>query len=606
MLLYRAPVSPYPEPMSANITPPPSPRLSAPEQNLERVIERVAFGESLLGEKLLVLGRGRPELPHALGGMVATAADGDLVLVLGFSRVDASTAPAIADRLDRLTPIKESGLAAIMEKPLSKEQLIRRRKEYFSAAGKTASSPPFNAQQRAVLLVEEAPSTDAWKALVIELGELLSGVWRLGPHEPTPIPLPQELLRPQGRPASFPWATALAMVVVLAGAALGMLALTRDAAPPPPAALPTAPVVEPPIRDVAFDVPPDATHSQWIGQQRLLRTADGRLVALYPTEQGLHIVSDQRNQGRSWRSPILVSEIGTTSFSAAIDRNNNIHIAFSDGSGISYARLDATARGWKSPVVAPLDDASASPVVDIDLDNRERFAYVVWSAQSDGGEAPRWSVVSFDDDPFVVQTGELAEQGDEIPVLVNIATGPGSTIHATYRRGDSQQGWFARAGETDPEGSVAWAPEERLSSQQGFGAASLAVDEEGVAHLVLRDSTSFALLYFRRTDQRGWSSAQTAVEADATVEIDLPMLSLDASSKLVYLFFQTAEFNPANEIAVAVRDPASGWEGPYRIAPTTEGALFPTAISLDNGQPITLWTKGGETPSIQAARVIAP
>lgn len=606
MLLYRAPVSPYPEPMSANVTPPPAPRLSAPEQNLERAIERVAFGESLLGEKLLVLGRGRPDLPHALGGMVATAADGDLVLVLGFSRVDASTAPAIADRLDRLTTVKESGLVAIMEKPLMEEQLDRRRREYFSASDETASSPPFNARQRVVLLVEEAPSLEAWKALVIELGELLSGVWQLGPDDPVPVSPPHELLRAQGGTGSIPWATVLAMVVVVAGAALGVLALSRDSVPSPPAASVTAPVVEPPIRDVAFDVPLDATHSQWIGQQRLLRSSDGRLVALYPTDGGLQIVTDQRNQGRSWRSPILVPDISATSLSAAIDRNDNIHLAFSDGSGISYARMDATARGWRSPVVTPLDDASASPVVDIDLDNRDRFAYVTWAAQSEGGETPRWSVVSSGEDAVVVQTGDLAEEGDEIPVLVNIATGPGSTIHVSYRRGDSQQGWFARAGETDPEGSVVWAPEERLSSQQGFGAASLAVDGEGVAHLVLRDSTSFALLYFRRTQQGGWSSAQTAVEADATVEIDLPMLSLDASSKLVYLFFQTAEFNPANEIAVAVRDPASGWEGPYRIAPTTEGALFPTAISVDNGQPITLWTKGGAAPSIQAARVIAP
>lgn len=597
--------------MSANVTSPPTPGSSHPEKDLERTIERLGFGEALLGERLLLLGRGRPNMPHALGGAVATAADGDLVLVVGVSRIDDSTGPEIADRLDRLALVRDIALEAIMERPLSQDQLTERRREYFSGttADRSASPPPFNRDQRALLLVAEPPSAQDWRSLVIELGGLLGGVWRLGPGEPVPLEPPPELLRRQGgaRTASFPWATALAVIVVLAGIALGVLALSRDTTPPPPAASTDDPVIEPPIRNVAFDVPPDATHSQWIGQQRLLRTTDGKLVALYPTEKGLQLVTDQRNQGRSWRSPILFPEIGATSLSASIDRNDNIHVGFSDGSGISYGRLDATAQGWKAPIVVPLDEASGSPVVDIDLDNRDRFAYVVWSAQSNDGETPRWSVVSSDDeDPIVVQSGDLAKGGDEIPVLVNVATGPRSTIHVTYRRGDSPLGWFARAGETNPQGSVAWAPEERLSSQEGFGAATLAVDAVGASHLVLRDSTSFGLLYFRRTEQRGWSSAQTAVAANATVEIDFPMLSLDASSKLVYLFFQTAEFNPANEIAVAIRDPASGWEGPYRIAPTAEGALYPTAIGDNNGQPIALWTTGGGAPSIQAARVIAP
>jgi hypothetical protein len=176
----------------------------------------------------------------------------------------------------------------------------------------------------------------------------------------------------------------------------------------------------------------------------------------------------------------------------------------------------------------------------------------------------------------------------------------------TYRRGDAPTGWYGQSGTIEADGRVTWGPEERLATDAGFGAASLAVDQRGAAHLILRDSTSYALLYFKRAGRGEWSSPQVALDAESIEEIDFPTLSVDASSKLVYLFFQTNSFNPENEIGLVVRDPVSGWETPYRIAAVAGGAHFPTTMASNSGQPIVLWTTGGATPSIQAARVIAP
>ncbi|MDP9069390.1 MAG: hypothetical protein M3N53_13745 [Actinomycetota bacterium] len=588
--------------MEANTSTSPTPATSPVKPDPERTLDAVAAGETVLGERLLVVGRGPAGVPGAMGALVAVAEHGELVLVLPMPRVGPEAAATIADRLDELAAVGDSDLQAVSGRPLPRGEVMRRHSEFFEGAEPLEA---LNREQRVFLLVRDPPSVEAWKALYIELGNMLAGVWELRDGRATPVQPPGEILRKKkSREGASPWATAFGAVVVLAGVALGALAFTRGAAEDTPRAVPD-PIVEPPIRDVAFDVPADATHSQWIGQQRLLRTSDGKLVALYPGEEGLQVVLDQRNQGRSWRSPILFPQITPTSLSAAIDPENNLHVAFSDGSSISYARLEATGRGWKAPLVLTLDDASDSPVVDIDF--ADGLVHVVWAADSPEGQLPRWGVITaIAGDPQIVEIGELTEAGDEIPVLVNVAVGPNRTIHATYRRGDSPLGWFARRGTVLDTGQVAWSPEDRLSSGEGFGAAALAVDRAGVAHLVLRDSTSFQLLYFRRSEQGGWSSPQTAVDATATVEIDFPVLSLDASSRLVYLFFQTSEFNPANEVALAVRDPATGWEGPYRIAPTSEGALYPTAIGVANGQPIALWTKGGATPAIQAARIIAP
>lgn len=558
----------------------------------------IASGASVLGERFLVLGRGPASVPGGAGAAVGMAADGDLVLIVAMHHFPPDAAAGIADRLDELASVGME-LQAVSDHLLSLEQLSEEHRHFFHTQ---ESSSTLNSEQRVVLLVDEPPSSKAWKALVIELGNRLGGVWEVREGVAEPLSPPDDLLRGKVRSGGLPWPTAMG-ICVLAGVAIGAVGLFRGEGE---AIRRSDPVVKLRVREVALGVTGDATHSQWIGQQRLLRTSDGRLVVLYPGPNGLQLVTDRNDQGRTWRSPIAFPHIQPSSLSVAIGDNDDIHIAFVDVAGVSYARLRSAGQGWEEPVVLPLDPGSTSPVVDIAWDPSAGSAYAVWAGSSAEGETPRWAAISAGKDPHLVRSGDIAGAGEEISVLVNVAVGPDSTLHTTYRRGDSPFGWFARSGQIGSDGTVEWGVEERLPSDEGFGAAALAVDGDGVAHLVLRDSTTFKLIYLRRHEQRGWSSPQSAVQARSIEQIDLPMLTVDSTSRLIYLFFQTNEFNAAGEVSMAVRHPDTGWDGPYRIAPTEEGATFPTGMSVAAGHPIALWTKGGDAPSIQAARVIAP
>jgi hypothetical protein len=104
----------------------------------------------------------------------------------------------------------------------------------------------------------------------------------------------------------------------------------------------------------------------------------------------------------------------------------------------------------------------------------------------------------------------------------------------------------------------------------------------------------------------GWSKPEIAVQAHATSQVDLPALALDDSSKLVFLFFESDQFETAPEIRVAVRDPNSGWQAPISVAALPEGSHFPTALRNTNGQAIALWTRGSASPSVEAVRVTSP
>jgi len=132
------------------------------------------------------------------------------------------------------------------------------------------------------------------------------------------------------------------------------------------------------------------------------------------------------------------------------------------------------------------------------------------------------------------------------------------------------------------------------------------MDRTGVAHLVLRDSSQYRLLYFTHKPGSTWSNGEVAVQAHATSQVDFPALALDDSSKLVYLFFESDQFETAAEIRVAVRDPNSGWQQSTSVAALPEGDYFPTSLRNANGQAIAVWTRASAAPSVESARVTSP
>ncbi len=361
--------------------------------------------------------------------------------------------------------------------------------------------------------------------------------------------------------------------------------------------------VQTPIRAIAESVPADATHTHRIGQRRIVRTSDGRLVVLYPGPDGLQIVSDQANQGRTWRSPVTLPPISAQSFSVEADTDDRLHVGFSDGASISYTVLTQNATGWNAANVVALDDSAPGSAVAIAWDQARGVAHVAWVS---GDGAPTWAAVS-GETPEVVATESLSAPAEGESSLMTIASDRQAGVVVAYSRGPNSDEWFSRALGDDPaSGELEWGPEERIPVDHAAKAATLAIDERARAHLVLASSDGTALSYFRRSTRTGWTSPQ-AILTPGTTDVDYPSVTLDASSRLVYVFFHTR--GDASGVHLAVHDPATEWEIPYRVGSpedVPEGALYPTAIEETTGQPIVLWTTTADPHAIQSARVTAP
>jgi hypothetical protein len=569
---------------------------------LDRAIDAIARGETEpIGFELLVFGSGPLPVLGARKGCLGLDEAGDTVLAIALESPSKRAAEQIADELDKLGQLSLEELGKLQTGPRgSLEELHRER--FGTDSGTTAE---LNKSQKAIVITDRPPRLEVWESLLIELGRRLGGVFIVDENGLSPLQPPRQLRRKRASPGVWPTANWIGLAAVLLGVGLALLGFIRLTAAP---AEPSEQSVESPIRDVAVGTSADATHAQWIGQRRLVRTSNGRLIVFFSSAHGVNLVTDQSNSGRSWRSPIHIADIPATSFSVDIDDRDRVHLAFSDGEAISYARLEETREGWINTGVLELDEGS-SPVVDVTWDQQSGLANVVWAREEDSGEVPQWAAIATGGRrPSIAQTKALSPRGGETPVLANIAGGPGSPLLATYRRGDRPTGWFSSAAEWDEDAnSYKWHPEERVPTDERIGAASVLIDSRGTAHLILRDSTTFELAYYTRTQRGGWSSGETAVDADRIEEIDFPILTVDQTSRLVYVFLQTTDNVP--QIRVAIRDPASGWEGPHSVtSPSSfpDGAGYPTSIEHASGVPIVLWTKGGSTSTIQAARVAAP
>ncbi|MEA2499194.1 MAG: hypothetical protein QOH26_1599, partial [Actinomycetota bacterium] len=598
----------------------------APPEDMEGYLEvailRLREGKPVFGERLFVMGSGPlPSLGEAEGTMGLDAAGG-VVLLVAMPGASLDTAAPLIKELDEIGELTEEDLSQLAEEPGGAAGLKARHGEYF-LGGEDPLPDNLNDQQRAILLLEQEPSEETWEVLLERLGDRLAGVyvvereaaWTVTPTETETVRKEEQQEVAAAEPprvlAPQPKSNLIWLGIVVIGVALAIWGLSRaflgdDTTPG------TGPdTVASPVRNVAVGTSQDATHTQWIGQHHLLRTSDGRLLTLYRSTDGLNIVADRSNAGRQWRNPVTVGSLSLDSFSAAIDEDDNIHIGFHDGSTVSYAVLQQQGVRWRKTGEVELDTSSTSPVVEIAWDEAADVAHVVWAKDQPNGQQPFWASVSSSGvEPTILESQALARPGTSLTALITIDADDESNILATYRRPDEVQGWFSRSATPGAEaGTYVWSEEEQVPTQEGIGAASVATDPRGVTHLVLRDSTTFELAYYTKRPGQPWSDPEQIVDANSTDEIDFPSISLDTSSRLIYVFFQTNQSEVGSEVHVAVHDPATGWEPAYNIAEPSDiptGAHFPTSIATVSGQPIVLWTTAGDTPAVQAARVSAP
>lgn len=540
-----------------------------------------------LGRRLFVAG----DADVAIGGAeeihVTFDADGVMVLVVVLPSVMRGTGPQIADALDRIAVAE---VAEVIDGGDPVDGLADAHARFFGADRRH-----LNHDQEALVVTRDPPDVEAWEELILEVGSQLAGVYLLDGDRAVPLEPPPELRRGTGLRVHGRWVVT-ATVAAIAGAALLLL---RPWVGTPP----EMPVARSAVRDVATAAPNAATHNHWIGQDHLVRASDGTLLAVYGADGGLQVVADHADNGRVWREPETVPSVRATASSVTIDDRDRLHVAYTDGSRVAYAILQRRGERWTSGPVLELDAATGTPYVDVAYDTATGVAHVVWIEDAPQGQAPRWAAIRDDGGgPGVSETDRLAPPGTDVSVLVNVAAGP--RVVATYRRGDSITGWYARVlGSGDGSG---WGAEERVPTDAVVGAADLVVDPSGVAHLVLRDSSTFELTYLTRPPDRPWSGGETAVDATSIDEIDLPSLTVDRTSRLVHLFFQHSREGGSPTVRVATRDPVAGWEPPSPVAPpgtVPDGVGLPSSLGEAVGAPAVLWTTRDATPSLQIALV---
>lgn len=584
----------------------------------DRLVTDVGDGLPVLGERLLLLGAGPLPIAEAVGAALALDESGRTVLIAAFHRVAAEAADQLRDQLTEIGALREEDLAELEQGPFLGRPLKERVGLVFGGTEKAPSE--INQSQRLLLVVEEAPSEETSRRLAATLAGSLDGVYEWtdrgverillpSPGRPTPAAKATPLPRPvtAERPASY-W---LSLGIVVAGVVLIAVAIVRAGNPTDPSA---GAIVESPLRTIAIGVPPNVTQTYLVGQKRVVRLSDGQLAVLLPTESGLKLILDDNNQGRTWQEPVAVTDSPIESLSVAADSSDRLHIVTSDGAQVAYTTLFEEGTGWGAGPSLVLDTQSTSPVLDIAWDEAADLAHAVWIHEDTAGSQPIWaSVLTADGEPpALAQTQVLADPGNEIPPLANVAVNNGSGVLVTYNHPDESGGWYSRTGTISEEEDVRfpvfiWGNEEKIPVAARYGGAAVVIDRMGVAHLVLRDDGAARLMYFKKRRNRAWSAGEPAAQGNTPLEVDQPGIAVDAASRLIYLAFQRGGDRP--EVQVVIRDPATGWEGPYQIVTEQdlpEGAVFPTLLPTARGPAIILWTTAGPSPKLQAVRVTAP
>jgi hypothetical protein len=678
------------------VTPPSSAASPDLRESWRALVDRIKGGESLLGDRLYLLGAGPVPVEGAAGGAMALAADGGLVLVVALAEATPEAAGEMSRQLAAISRLPGSKLREAGVDPAAGGGLAQRHAAFFGLE----EPAELNGSQACIVVLGTEPADEGRAALAEALGPGLVGTFLTTPEGVAPLEAPAGAPEAEAEPepeleveaeapaeagapaeeaeaeapaeeaegpasievaldealpteaeaetegaatvaeepgpelvvpyledesttviaeepdevektgvAAWPIGNWIGLTMVVLGVVLAVIGLMNlqagDTGDTPPA--------EPPndlIRTVASDVVVDATHARWIGQQRAVTLGDGTMVFVYPSVDALNLVEDGATAGDTWAEPFAVEEVQPISLSVDVDSKDRLHVAYTDGVSVNYVRLKNKPAGWKPSRLIHLDDTT-SPVVDIAWDERNQTAHVVWVQQSDEGEAPAWAALTNEGGIHLSQEGIHATPGTEVPVLVSVAADGRASVLVTYRRGDQTEGWSSRYSPgRDEDGTWAFAEEEAIPLAAFAGAVDVVYDRQKTAHLVLRDSYNFALVYYTKTAEGPWSDGETALTAPDEKGLDLPILSYNAAESNLYLFFQTNEFDPNGEISYLTRSlDAPGWEGPFEImsrSDTPEGALYPATPDRVEVQAIVFWTKTGTPNEVGAAPVAPP
>ena len=570
------------------------------ETSADPLTTRLSRGEPILGERLLPVAGGPVPIRGAVRGILALREDGGTVLVVTIPTATSRAAIDAADHLDRLAEVGEQGLAGLTGRGI--EEI---RHAYETAFDR--DPPEMNRGQKLVMLVERDPSVDAWDTIETELGDRLLGIYRIAEDAAMPVRDPKRT--GLAGVVRMPWLVWLGIVGFFVGAALAFYGLTQgdgtEGGPQPPSLAPASAS----LGVVATGTPVGATLSRWIGQQKLVRMSTGHLIFVYPEPDHLTLVRDQRDLGRAWRSPQSIEGIETESVSVAIDDRDRLHVVYSNDDGATYLRLVERDSRWTVDAELLLDATGSGSVVDLAWDPENDVGHVLWTRREAGEEQPVWGVVDDASTPSLVLSEPLADAG-EATALATVASGVNGRVVLGYRKPASPDGWFTRDVLADGDGFSLTEEEVLRDSDDVIGAVALEVDVEGIAHLVLRNDVTFDLTYHRGRPGAGWTNGALVIDGSKTDHVEHPSLSLDDRSGLIYLFVQTNAFlEDTTEVRLVVRDPATGWSGPFPIADRSQipgGAVYPTTMGVIQGQPLVAWTTLGSGPSINLARVVAP